>query len=103
MSTPRFILKRDRDESGKKIVPDDEINKPKEKVVTPPTKKELQELKEEYVVQCTKVSNRDPPERCKAVFIIVDFAVGWTNFHTSGCRISSVLSLTEPSVRKTPG
>ena len=32
------------------------VEKTNKKVVPPPTKKELQELEQDYIVQCTKVS-----------------------------------------------
>ena len=58
------ILKRDRDDSEepveiRKTATDHKVNEQKEKVVSPPTKEQLQELKQEYIVQCTKVSRGD--------------------------------------------
>ena len=32
------------------------VEKPNKKVVSPPTKKELQELEHDYIVECTEVS-----------------------------------------------
>ena len=60
------ILKRnhDREDEGRvetqsQRASEDKVNddKQKEKLVSPPTEKELEELKQEYIVQCTKVSD----------------------------------------------
>lgn len=59
------ILKRDdREDEGRvetqsRRASDDKVNKQKEKVVSPPTEKELEELKQEYIVQCAMVSRGD--------------------------------------------
>ena len=57
------ILKRDHDredegriETQSRRASDDKMNKQKQNVVSPPTKKDLEELEQEYIVQCTKVS-----------------------------------------------
>ena len=60
------IFKRDHDredegrvETQGQRASEDKVNddKQKEKLVSPPTEKELKELKQEYIVQCTKVSD----------------------------------------------
>lgn len=45
-----------RSKQGYKYKMNTGVKKPNKKVVPPPTKKELQELEQDYIAQCTEVS-----------------------------------------------